>query len=250
MSIDWDRWRPFPHKRVLFSGGKDSTCALHLVRSHYDDVKAVHIDTTCALPDLLPHVRRVCKQVGVPLDVVRPEADFFALCEKRGAPTIRRRWCMEELKLKPLKRYFDRLDPLRSQKDIVVFDGRRASDSWMRKRFFERIGTYWNLHRILQVYCVSPLWDWSDEQIAAYLREHDLPGNPLYPKLGMGGDCLCPVYKCKDFWLRLRRHYPEQFQRLLEIEASWESGGSFAVRGPRKIYLREVAKQRMLDEFL
>jgi len=250
MSIDWDRWRPFPHKRVLFSGGRDSTVALHLVRSHCDYVRAVHIDTSCALPVLLPPVRRVCELVHVPLDVVRPEADFFDLAKKRGCPTIRRRWCMTELKLKPLKRYFDRLDPLRYQKGIVVFDGRKASDSPRRRKWFEKIGGPASLHLRLQVRCVSPLWDWTDADVEAYLHEHNLPISPLYAKLGAGGDCLCPVYKNKDFWLRLRYHYPKEFEKCLEVERDFRRGGSFAIRGPRKIYLREVAKQRMLDEFL
>jgi len=246
--IDWERWTRLPHKYVLFSGGKDSTVVLHLVHRHIPDVKALHIDSTCALREVKPHVERVCNLMGVPLEIARPRVDFFTLCKRKGAPTIKRRWCMYELKIKALKGFFDQLGCPREE--IVVFDGRKASDSWKRRKFFERIGGPYNIHAILKVHCVAPIWNWSDEEVERYSREFQLPINPLYSKLGMGGDCICPVYKRKKFWLRLKYHFPEVFEKLVELEASFRMGGSFAVYGSKKIYMSEIKKQRFLDEYL
>jgi len=251
-SFDWKYFDSFDNKVALFSGGRDSTVVLHLVKQRYQDaIRALFVNTTCTIPDVIRHVKRVCKMLGVQLDITRPRHNFYELVRKWGAPTIKRRWCMNWLKQKPIGEYVRKLPG-----STVLFDGRRAAESWMRKRFFNRVkergypsGT--NFHPVLHVWCASPIWNWTDEQVARYTREHNLPVSPIYAKLGAGGDCVCPVFKTKSFYPRLRVHYPHIFEALVKLEGEFKKGGSFASFSIHyRYYLRDLKKQALLDEFV
>jgi len=250
--FDWTQFDDFKHKIALFSGGRDSTVVLHLVKQRYeDDMRALFVNTTCTIPDVIRHVKRVCELLNVQLDIIRPRHNFYELVRKWGAPTVKRRWCMSWLKQKPIGEYIRKL-----KGSIVLFDGRRAKESWMRERFFKRMrergyppGT--NIHRTFRVWCASPIWDWADEEVTRYTREHNLPVSPIYHTLGAGGDCICPVFKTKDFYPRLRVHYPHIFEALVKLEAQFRKGGSFAHFNIRyRSYLRDLKKQSLLDEFV
>jgi len=248
--IDWDRWKSWEHKFALFSGGKDSLVVLHLCKQHYDGLKCIHIDTTCSLPGVLEYVKQVCDQLDVPLIIIRPKQSFFELAQKWGFPSFKRRWCMTRLKDAPLKEYLTRISG-----SSVLFDGRRALESPRRKRLFkerENVGLdpaiSWK--HDFKTFVISPIWDWADEQVDAYIQEHDLPLNPLTKVFGFSSDCLCPVFKDEQFFRLLRVKYPEIFQTLLELEASMRKGGSFAYFKNRKFYLKSLLKQKLMTDFL
>jgi len=243
--VKWSLWKKFENKIVLFSGGKDSTVVLHLVRQHYDDTRALFIHTTCAVPSLLDHVKQVCELIDVPLDTIRPRKNFWKLLEKWGSPTIRKRWCLRVMKMEPLREYLKSLKGSR-----VLFDGRRATESWMRRRFFEKWGCSVSIHTRFKVFVVSPIWDWTDRQVREYIKKYNLPISPHYATLGAGGDCVCPAFKTRKFYERLRVHYPNIFMKMVEIERKYRKGGSFAYVGNREIYLREMLKQKLITEFL
>lgn len=68
---------------VSFSGGKDSTVLLHLVRQMYPDVPAVYCDTGLEYPEVREHVMR---QKNV--TVLRPKMDFRSVIDKYGYPVL------------------------------------------------------------------------------------------------------------------------------------------------------------------
>lgn len=56
---------------VSFSGGKDSTVLLHLVRSIYPDVEAVYVDTGLEYPEIKQFVKSIDN-----VTILRPEKTF------------------------------------------------------------------------------------------------------------------------------------------------------------------------------
>lgn len=68
---------------VSFSGGKDSTVLLHLVRSVYPNVKAVFSNTGLEYPEIQKHVMSIDN-----VDIVRPSMRFDEVISTYGYPLI------------------------------------------------------------------------------------------------------------------------------------------------------------------
>lgn len=68
---------------VSFSGGKDSTVLLHLVRSVFPNVKAVFSNTGLEYPEIQKHVMSIDN-----VDIVRPTMRFDEVISTYGYPLI------------------------------------------------------------------------------------------------------------------------------------------------------------------
>ena len=87
-----------------FSGGRDSTLAIlktiDLVRDK--NPVACYVDTGTEFPDILYLVHSFCEKLGLPLEVLRPEKNFFEFFgEKKCFPDPVFRDCVEKLVNKP-----------------------------------------------------------------------------------------------------------------------------------------------------
>lgn len=70
---------------ISFSGGKDSTVLLDLVRNRcgYKNVRAMFIDVPTQYPEL-----RTFAQTFDNVDIIKPKISFIQVCEKYGFPLI------------------------------------------------------------------------------------------------------------------------------------------------------------------
>jgi 3'-phosphoadenosine 5'-phosphosulfate sulfotransferase (PAPS reductase)/FAD synthetase len=81
-----DHWGGADKTYVAFSGGKDSTVLLHLVRSLYPDVPGVFFDTGLEFPEIREFVRTIEN-----VTTIRPKLTFREVIEKYGYPVVSKR---------------------------------------------------------------------------------------------------------------------------------------------------------------
>ena len=68
---------------VSFSGGKDSTVLLHIVREMYPDIEAVFVNTGLEYPEIQKFVKSFDN-----VTILRPELKFYDVIKKYGYPII------------------------------------------------------------------------------------------------------------------------------------------------------------------
>lgn len=68
---------------VSFSGGKDSTVLLHIVRELYPNIEAVFVDTGLEYPEIREFVKTFSN-----VTIIRPKMRFDEVIKKYGYPII------------------------------------------------------------------------------------------------------------------------------------------------------------------
>ncbi|MDW5564154.1 MAG: phosphoadenosine phosphosulfate reductase family protein [Methanomassiliicoccus sp.] len=222
---------------VSFSGGKDSTVLLDMVRAVFPETPAVFDDTGLEFPEIKEFVRSKEN-----VEVIRPEVNFKTVIETYGYPVISkevakaldqvRRGCKGKVK------HFDGTETGR-------YDYRRYSYlldapfkisptccDIMKKRPFKKYGkktgrrpfigmlaeestlrtTQWQLHGCINstpgIESANPLSFWHESDIWAYIKRHNLE---LAKPYAMGYErtgCVFCMFgaQCEG--------YPNRFQRL------------------------------------
>lgn len=98
---------------ISFSGGKDSTVLLHLVRELYPDIEGVFVDTGLEYPEIRKFVKTFEN-----VTILRPEMRFDKVLEKYGYPIVGKEvsQCVDEAR-KGYKYQIVKLNGERKDKD-------------------------------------------------------------------------------------------------------------------------------------
>ena len=219
---------------VLISGGKDSLATLIYTKKVAEeagvDLRAIHVDTTAGFPEVTKYVRKVCRQLGVRLSIIRPEKNFFDLAEDWGIPSFRFRWCCRELKIKPVQDFLAKISGPK-----VVIDGIRAEESNQRAKYLP----IW-YHPSFKCLSVSPIFRWTKKQVERYVESADLPENPVR-QLGCSAECWCGAYKTQSDFLKLKEIKPELFDKLSDLEEQNPTGYTFLYKKGQRLPLRKLS---------
>jgi 3'-phosphoadenosine 5'-phosphosulfate sulfotransferase (PAPS reductase)/FAD synthetase len=214
---------------IQFSGGRDSTVLVHLLRHLAGKVKVVWINSGAAFPHVEEHVRKVCSALEHDLFVLGPEIDLEKYHEEYGLPVdvlpIENHREMENyIQLK-------KEDRLQSWMECCTNVMWLPMDRYLQQNEVKRVilGTReeekrkgWNGPRYQNgagVEFVCPLWHWKEEQIMSYLFEHKLPIPEQY---AYGCDSL-DCWSCtaaldghgETKMAYMRDRYPELHQKMV-----------------------------------
>lgn len=211
---------PFVARICLFSGGGDSTVALHYALAHDLADEAAFVDTGTALPGVREHVVKVCEDWNVPLTIWEAGDAFeqMVMNPKRGFPGPGQHpRAYQQLKERQLRK----LVASKKQKrlDRVLFV------SGVRRHESKRRASRPHVSRTGAVVWASPLTDWTDERMAAYKREHRLPVSDVAALMHMSGECGCGAFAAPGEREMRCQLFPEWGEWLERLEARAEAAG-------------------------
>lgn len=222
---------------VSFSGGKDSTVLLHLVRQLYPDVPAVFCDTGLEFPEIKQFVRQTEN-----VTILRPDMSFKKVIEKYGYPTIGKevaecvegarkgqpyrirrfdpnykpmfnvsKWaflldapfkisasCCDVMKKSPFRRY-ERVTGFKPIVGTMAVESRLRTQAWLRTG----CNAFENKRPVSQ-----PLSFWLEQDIWGYLHKFDVPYSTIYDMGYHRTGCIFCMFGCH------LEPYPNRFQKL------------------------------------
>ena len=234
---------------VSFSGGKDSTVLLHLVRSIYPDVPAVFVNTGLEYPEIVDFVKTIPN-----LTIIRPKMSFKQVLDKYGYPVVSKKVarmindlqnpternqasrnlylhgvppnCMFKLP----KKYYKLINcefkishkccdimkknPIRiynKETGNKAFIGTMASDSRMRMQSYLKTGCNSFEGSIQSI----PLGFWLEKDVWSYLKKYKIPYSKIYD---MGEDrtgcmfCMFGITMEKENrFKRMKKSHPQLY---------------------------------------
>ena len=164
---------------VVSSFGAESVVLLHLIAQVDPSIPVLFLETGKHFAETLKYRDEVAERLGLTnlVNLTPEEAEVVAKDESGLRWSYDPDGCCEIRKVKPLAKALAKFDG--------SFTGRKAFQSSTRANLprFE-IDTSDAQGRLK----INPLIDWSAEDIAAYLEQHDLPRHPLvsqgFPSIG------------------------------------------------------------------
>lgn len=187
---------------VGFSGGKDSQVMLELVKRSGVKYKAYYNVTTNDSPENVYFIRKYYPEVIF----IHPKENFFKLVEKKGLPTMFKRFCCAELKenggigsvcLMGVRR--EESTKRAMYHDVAIISRRKEHSERNKKRTVEEIEE--NEHRCIKgkdKLVIRPILYWSSQEIWQFIEQNNLPKNPCYKEFGRVGCMFCPFSSKKQ----------------------------------------------------
>lgn len=214
---------------IGYSGGKDSTATLQLVWMAISDLpyeqrnKTVHVINTDTLVESpvvskwvnssLELMKEAIKKDNLPVNVhqLTPnfEDSFWVNFLGKGYPAPRRnmRWCTDRLKIKPVNTFIKQ--KIAEHGEIIMILGTRKAESTNRARSMENLEKQ-RVRELLSPnptlkneYVFSPLEDWSNDDVWAFLLQFKNPWGRKNTDLltlyrGATEDGECPIIQDKN----------------------------------------------------
>lgn len=210
------------------SGGKDSAALSLWLKEQGIEHDRVFADTGWEHPATLEYVRDVLPKFLGPIVWVSGERQMVDLIRKKGMfPSRLRRFCTEDLKVRPIMAYLARLQ---EHGEVINAVGIRAAESEARAKLAE---WEWGDHFDCDVW--RPLMRWTLDDVVAIHARHGLAPNPLYLKGASRVGCWPCIYARKAEIALVARLTPERIDQIraleVEVEVEVEARSRAAAQG-------------------
>lgn len=208
--------KQLPIKNIIsFSGGKDSTALLLWAKENLDDYDVVWMDTGWEHDITYAYVDYIDKEL-IDGKLIRLKSDKYdgfedlSIKKKRVAST-RARFCTQELKIFPVKKFYDQF---RDEYEIHSYVGIRADESYSRSKMKE---VSFDLD-YFGVWVHRPLIKWTAEMVFDIMKKHNIEPNPLY-RMGMKrvGCMPCIMSNHRDI-REISKRFPDVIDRIRNLE--------------------------------
>lgn len=206
---------------VQFSGGKDSTALVLWACEEFgaDGFVPLFADTGWEHVLTMAYIEHVNRRVlSGRLETCRSEKypnGMISLVELRNRiPSATRRFCTEELKVRPSIQYIRELE-LRHNDSVTVYQGIRADESASRREAGRRL---WDDR--YDCWIERPLYDWTAEQVFDMHAKYELEPNPLYTLGASRVGCFPCIMINHGELRRLSITLPEVWDRAEQLEAA------------------------------
>jgi len=192
------------------SGGKDSAAMSLWLTEQGVEHRRVFADTGWEHPvtyeylrgpltEAIGHIEEVQSHLGGMVDVVRKRKMF---------PSRLRRFCTDELKVRPLSRYVKAIED-----DTVNAVGIRAAESRARQDM-----PRWEYSETFDCDVWRPLIDWTEQDVIDIHTEHGLAPNPLYLRGAERVGCWPCIFSRKREISLVAKLTPERIDVIRELE--------------------------------
>jgi phosphoadenosine phosphosulfate reductase len=193
---------------VAFSGGKDSLVVLHIALEANPKIPIIYNNTTVEFPESLEYVRQLQEKWSLNLHITHCQKPFFRAVKDGGWATHENRWCCRPYKDQPASLF------LNSRGFEAEITGLTRTESIFRRS----LSPFKTPKKEPKIIRVNPIYDWNEWEVWRYIRENDLPYNPLYDMGYRRIGCWCCPLNGPTHYKRLKKTHPKLFSFLTSFE--------------------------------
>lgn len=196
-----------------FSGGRDSTRALIATWQAFVDTgkhcEVIYVENTCEFPDLIMHIRRICKMLGAKLTTVHPDKTYLTeYYEKGKSPDSLYMDCVETLINKPMDQY---IASVVGKEDYILVRGGQPKQKTGRSGTAE----FQSVKSKPSMIIYNPCFSMTKEQLEAKIPEW-----PGYAAGFRRTACWCCPFQCAEQYDALQQNYPLLIEEMRNIMGS------------------------------
>lgn len=198
------------------SGGKDSTALILALREAEIPARYVFADTGWEAPETYAYLDYLRDRLGIAIDVVGAPGGMVGRARyKAGFPMRLGRWCTVDLKIAPLRSYFDAIES-DGQTETISALGIRGQESVKRSEMPE-----WEDSAEWGGYVWRPLMRWTVADVLNAHHRHGVSVNPLYRRGHDRVGCYPCIYASKEEVRLVAEFHPERIDEIRSLEAEF-----------------------------
>ncbi len=182
--LNWAQVRFSPHLVLATSLGQEDQVLTDMLAQVDPEVRIVTLDTGRLFTETYELIERTEHRYGIKIELFSPDSsEVESMVRQHGVNLFRqgvdlRKLCCSIRKLHPLERAL------------------QGSEAWICGLRREQSVTRQEIQVIEWdeangIYKINPLWNWTDRQTREYIKDRDVPYNPLHDQGYVSIGCSC-----------------------------------------------------------